>query len=687
MLEHLNRMRTDPQGELGVLFSSTSPLEARDALVQEAIDFFSISGPMLASQWSSLTPVAPLAWNETLFSIAESHNNLMVQFDDQQHQFPGEGTLEQRLNAANYNYVSAGENVFAFAESVLQGHASFAIDWGDTASGLQDPPDHRINMMNASFQEVGIAIRQDNNPATNVGPFLVSQEFGRRTDFGGPVLLGVVYADTNGNGRYDAGEGLPAVTLSIVGPTGSFTATTMSAGGYQIQVPAGTYSITASGPPLNGTRTVADVTVSNQNVKADIESSTSLQSPVANDDTATVDEDGSASIAVLDNDSDADGTLAANTVQIVDTPDHGTVQVASNGRVTYRPAGNYVGNDTFSYRVQDNDGLWSEAASVSIVVRNVNDPPTVADFAANTLQGVAITLDVRTHALDIDDAIDFGSLQITTQPSHGTVTAPNSGRFAYTPDGDFVGDEVIRFTVRDQSGGVSNTATITVHVASNTAPVAASRTMATSENQVIIVDVLPDVRDPQNNIVPATLRVVTSPQHGVLVKNASHQYVYTPVPGFVGIDRFTYMVADAGLLDSNEAVVTIYVTNATRPWQNPVDPFDVSGDGAVTILDVVMIVDNIGATLGERAAPPFLDVDHDGLVAPLDYVLVVAEVDRLIAQQSAISSGGVSIERVSFSPRSVPPRPLLSHSASVDALFAEAWLRYRRAWDGRSGSW
>ena len=65
VLEDINRMRIDPQGELDVFFVQTRPLIARNADVQSAINFFRVNGSTLLSQWNDLEPVPPVAWNES----------------------------------------------------------------------------------------------------------------------------------------------------------------------------------------------------------------------------------------------------------------------------------------------------------------------------------------------------------------------------------------------------------------------------------------------------------------------------------------------------------------------------------------------------------------------------------------------------------------------------------------------
>lgn len=280
MLELLNRFRDDPQAELDELLSSyPTPLTARDADVQEALDFFNVNGSALESQFANLSPAPPLAWNEALYDAAENHNDLMIQFDEQSHQLPGEAGLLDRIVDAGYDWqfsVRVGENIFAFSRSVIYGHAAFVIDWGFGPNGIQEPAGHRINMLDQGFQEVGISIVEESDPSTLVGPLVISQEFGRRGNYGNPAVLGVVFDDLNADGFYNAGEGLSGVTVELSGPNGTFTTTSLSAGGYQTKVPSGTYTATASGGALGGEIRQFDVMVGGSNVKFDFNAAGSV---------------------------------------------------------------------------------------------------------------------------------------------------------------------------------------------------------------------------------------------------------------------------------------------------------------------------------------------------------------------------------------------------------------------------
>jgi hypothetical protein len=100
---------------------------------------------------------------------------------------------------------------------------------------------------------------------------IVTQNFGVRDNYA-PQVLGVVFDDRNQNGFYDAGEGLPGVTIEVASGTRVYQVTSMEAGGYQIPVAPGRYSVTARGGGLGHTLSVDNVQVRNVNVKVDFDS-------------------------------------------------------------------------------------------------------------------------------------------------------------------------------------------------------------------------------------------------------------------------------------------------------------------------------------------------------------------------------------------------------------------------------
>ena len=73
---------------------------------------------------------------------------------------------------------------------------------------------------------------------------------------------------------------------------------------------------------------------------------------------------------VLANDKDPDGSLNVATVSITSAPNKGgSVTVNSNGTLSYVPRLGFSGTESFKYKVKDNQGASSNAATVSVSVR------------------------------------------------------------------------------------------------------------------------------------------------------------------------------------------------------------------------------------------------------------------------------------------------------------------------------
>ncbi len=188
--------------------------------------------------------------------------------------------------------------------------------------------------------------------------------------------------------------------------------------------------------------------------------------PVALADSDQTDEDVAVTINVAANDTDIDGTVDPATVFIVDQPGHGSVAVGVDGTITYTPAANYHGNDSFTYKVRDDGGAESNAATVSVTIVSVNDPPVAADDQLSTGEGQAATVEVTFNDTDVDGTIDPATVAIVDQPSHGSVTVGNDGTITYTPAPGYLGPDRFSYVVQDNEGAESNAADVSVLVES-----------------------------------------------------------------------------------------------------------------------------------------------------------------------------------------------------------------------------
>jgi uncharacterized protein YkwD len=280
LLELINRARLDPPADFNAYITSYNPPTSSNADINNALTFFRVNGAVLLAQINALTPVAPVAWNSALADAATAHSQLMINNNQQGHQFPGEADLGVRTTAAGYSrFSSLGENVFAFTDSILQGHAGFMVDWGNSPTGIQTPPGHRVNILGAAFKEVGLSVLAESNPATAVGPLVVTQDFGAR--FGtGAFILGVAYNDLDGDRFYSEGEGRAELGIGFSRVGAVITTQTQGAGGYGQEVAAGNYVVRFSGAGLPIATEIA-LAVGQSNIKLDIVGTDTVLSSVS----------------------------------------------------------------------------------------------------------------------------------------------------------------------------------------------------------------------------------------------------------------------------------------------------------------------------------------------------------------------------------------------------------------------
>ena len=278
LVELLNEARLDPLASADRYISSYNPLLSTQANIQDAFNFFGVSGTSLSSAYAQLASVGPLAWSSQLASAASKHNDAMIAADKQSHQLPGEQSLGARITAEGYNYSIVGENVYAFAEDALFAHAGFMVDWGydsgdlngttpkpnfaSLGDGIQDPAGHRDNIMDASFREVGISVTYEADPSTDVGNLVVTQDLAASFGY---FVTGVAYSDNDGDAFYSFGEGRGDLTVKI----GGSSVTSFGSGGYSLGAPKGDNTVYFSGGGLNGSLSVSTEIV-DENIKLDI---------------------------------------------------------------------------------------------------------------------------------------------------------------------------------------------------------------------------------------------------------------------------------------------------------------------------------------------------------------------------------------------------------------------------------
>ncbi|MBM5084414.1 tandem-95 repeat protein [Vibrio parahaemolyticus] len=122
-------------------------------------------------------------------------------------------------------------------------------------------------------------------------------------------------------------------------------------------------------------------------------------SPVAVDDTTSIQEDTAVTIDVLTNDTDVDGDKLS--IESVSVPkEQGTVEVV-NGKLVFTPAENFNGDAEITYTVTD--GQLTDEAKVTVTVNPVNDAPTIKVDAVESITEDAVSTDTVVATLTVRD--------------------------------------------------------------------------------------------------------------------------------------------------------------------------------------------------------------------------------------------------------------------------------------------
>jgi len=195
--------------------------------------------------------------------------------------------------------------------------------------------------------------------------------------------------------------------------------------------------------------------------------------PVAVDDAIRIQDGQPAFVNVLFNDTGLGATPLALTITsdptngridpnlILDCDDQPTC------RVWYEPDAGFSGTDTYQYMVTDNNGLNSNAATVTITV---DELPVAVDDTASTQENTPTApIDVLAN----DTGLSFVPLtvEITTAPVNGTAVVMPDNTIVYTPTpGAGAKTDKFDYTVTDnnlkppENTGNSSSATVAVSI-------------------------------------------------------------------------------------------------------------------------------------------------------------------------------------------------------------------------------
>ncbi len=314
-------------------------------------------------------------------------------------------------------------------------------------------------------------------------------------------------------------------------------------------------------------------------------------SPIADDEASTppgepvtfniAENDGDIDPASIDLDPDTPGIQKEITV-----PGQGTFEVDDEGNITFTPEEGFVGEASIPYTANDSDGNPLPPAEVTVSVASTDNPPEAVDDSATTPVNTPVTLDVLSNDSDPDEDT-LTVTQVNDDAENGTVTLNDDGTVTYTPNAGFTGEDTFTYEISDGNGG-TDTATVTVTI-EESSPL--DDTASTPPDEPIVIDVLNN-DSIGNDDRPLRIISFTQPENGTVELDdngtpddpTDDKLIYTPNPGFEGIDTFTYTISDP---QGNEETPTVNVkVDPNTPLAEP--------DITKTEPDVPVTIDVLG---------------------------------------------------------------------------------------------
>ena len=209
-----------------------------------------------------------------------------------------------------------------------------------------------------------------------------------------------------------------------------------------------------------------------------------------------------------------------------------------------------------------NDGPENREATPP--VKTVPPPPNLIPVAqydqAVTDEDTPVTINV----LQNDEDPDHDALTVTSiGPVPDAAKIGPDGTITYTPARNFTGTDALSYAISDgEAGPVWAKVDVTVKPV-NDDPETEDDSATTTEGISVLIGVLANDRDPDEGD-DLKVAIATQPTNGRVEVGEDGGVTYTPEPGFVGTDSFTYTISD-GTAVSEEARVEINVNSTPTP--------------------------------------------------------------------------------------------------------------------------
>ncbi|MEO0061734.1 MAG: hypothetical protein RLZZ08_294 [Pseudomonadota bacterium] len=256
----------------------------------------------------------------------------------------------------------------------------------------------------------------------------------------------------------------------------------------------------------------------------------------------------------------------------------------------------------FTVTASDN-GNYSGDQIYSLVIIAPDAPVAAA------VSNVVVAYGSTGHPIDLSSAISgvHSSVAVATAPAHGT-TSVSGDVVTYVPAAGYYGADSFTYNATGL-GGTSNTATVTVIVATPAAPVATDKTgVAVTYNSAgTAIDLSGSIVG-----VHSTIATAVGPAHGT-VSISGDVVTYTPAAGYYGADSFTYTATGPGGT-SAPATVTLTVAIPAAPVAANKTGVAVAYNSTGTAIDLTSSVTGVYSSIAIATGPAHGTTSVAGIV-------------------------------------------------------------------------
>ena len=362
---------------------------------------------------------------------------------------------------------------------------------------------------------------------------------------------------------------------------------------------------------------------------------TTIELPVANNDSFTVTAGTTEALGLLNNDSNG-FDVSTRIDSVGPATQGGSVVIASDGQsVNYTPADGFVGTDVFTYSIVNTAGSSSATVTVNVQADGTIDPGApLALFRVETtgLDGAPIT--------NIAPGEEF-LLRVFTDDLRDGGAGVYAAYMDITFDSNLVtADGPVTFGSNYPAGQSPNEGVITAGSADGELDeygAFGGFTTAIGDDEKALFTV-PMTADAEGTVVFTANPADNLPRHEVLLFDLVQP---------INEDRIQY----------GTATLTIGDVQETAAFTNPANPRDVNNDGAVSARDALILINvmnanGAGPLTRETAAVStgfFLDVNGDDNLSAVDVLMIINEINN----PTPTASG----------------EPVVAAPAAIDAVF------------------